>query len=302
MRSAAYKCLGFPLWCSKRRAARCVGKLARWRVGRWPWLGLGWPESTAASSAAAAGVRSCTETWLELEGERSKALGMLYGALRTCWTRRGDQMVTGAASTASSATAEVRPWWETELRRGNEGEKRGKRWRSSPRLQRASKRARGRTGDGESTAMVVGARGGRRWRRRLHRASGVLWLDGELQGEGAELLRESGRRGEAGGGGYGERRRWVRSDTGERERGRGEEEPGESERVRGGRGVVPGHPDEEGRGRQAGELVAWRGGARARRAHSPPSVEDEDDRGGRRAGPPAGWAGQLAGLHREEPR
>ena len=57
-----------------------------------------------------------------------------------------------------------------------------------------------------------------------------------------------------------------------------------------------------GEGRQAGEQVAWRGGARARRPHSPPSVEDEDDRGGRRAGPPAGWAGQLAGLHREEPR
>ena len=55
-------------------------------------------------------------------------------------------------------------------------------------------------------------------------------------------------------------------------------------------------------GRQAGELVAWCGGARARRARSPPSVEDEDDRGGRRAGPPAGWAGQLAALHREEPR
>ena len=72
---------------------------------------------------------------------------------------------------------------------------------------------------------------------------------------------------------------------------------------RGGRGIVPGHPDEEGGGgRQAGELVAWRGGARARRAHSPPSVEDEDDRGGRRAGPPAGWAGQLAGLHKEEPQ
>ena len=71
---------------------------------------------------------------------------------------------------------------------------------------------------------------------------------------------------------------------------------------RGGRGVVPGHPDEEGRGREAGELVAWRGGARARRAHSPPSVEDKDDRGGRRAGPPAGWAGQLAGPDREEPQ
>ena len=48
-----------------------------------------------------------------------------------------------------------------------------------------------------------------------------------------------------------------------------------------------------GEGRQAGEQVAWRGGARAHRPHSPPSVEDEDDRGGRRAGPPAGWAGLL---------
>ena len=54
--------------------------------------------------------------------------------------------------------------------------------------------------------------------------------------------------------------------------------------------------DEEG-ARQAGRLVAWRGGARARRAHSPPSVEDEDDRGGRWAGPAAGWASQLAGPH-----
>ena len=181
-------CLGFPLWCSKRRAARCVGKPARWRVGRWPWLGLGWPESTAASSAAAAGVRSCTETGLELEGERGKALGMLYGALRTCWTRRGDQMVTGAASTASSATAEVRPWWETGLRYGNEGEKRGKRWRSSPRLQWASKRARGRAGDGESTVMISGGRGGERRRRRRCRASGDPWSGGEEEGVEAELL------------------------------------------------------------------------------------------------------------------
>ena len=61
---------------------------------------------------------------------------------------------------------------------------------------------------------------------------------------------------------------------------------------RGGRGVVPGHPDEEGRGRQAGELVAWRGGARA------PGTLPSLCRGRRRqrrmrAGPPAGWAGQL---------
>ena len=183
-----YLCPGFPLWCPKWRTARCVGKLARWRVGRWPWLGLGWPESTAASSAAAAGVRSCTETGLELEGERSKALGMLYGALRTCWTRRGDQMVTGAASTASSATAEVRPWWETGLRSGNEGEKRGKRWRSSPRLQWASKQARGRAGDGEFDGGGGRSpkRGTATWRR--CRASGELWSGGEEEEVEAELL------------------------------------------------------------------------------------------------------------------
>ena len=55
------------------------------------------------------------------------------------------------------------------------------------------------------------------------------------------------------------------------------------------RGVVRGI-ERGGEGRQAGEQVAWRGGARARRPHSPPSVEDEDDRGGRWAGP-ASWLG-----------
>ena len=58
-----------------------VGKLLLPRIERWPWLGLGWPESTAASSAAAAGVRSCTGVVLELEVEQSEALGMLYGVL-----------------------------------------------------------------------------------------------------------------------------------------------------------------------------------------------------------------------------
>ena len=175
---------------------------------------------TAVSSAAAAGVRSCAGLVLELEVEQSEALGMLYGFLRTCWTRRGDQMVTGAASTASSEMAEVRPWWETGLRRGNEGEKRGKRWRSSPRLQRQSKWARGRT---DAAGASMGIHGGRRWkrrRRRLHGASGGARLDGELQGGGAELPRVSGRRGEAGG--YGDARRRRRWFSGEREREQGE--------------------------------------------------------------------------------
>ena len=44
-------------------------------------MGSGWPELTAVSSAAAAGVRSCTGVVLELEVEQSEVLGMLYWVL-----------------------------------------------------------------------------------------------------------------------------------------------------------------------------------------------------------------------------
>ena len=67
-----------------------------------------------------------------------------------------------------------------------------------------------------------------------------------------------------------------------RERARGEEEgEGECERGRGGCVASPGRPDEGGgEGRQAEREVAWRGGARARRACARPPVGEEDDRGG----------------------
>ena len=42
-----------------------VGEPLLPRVERWPWLGLGWTESTAASSAAAAGVRVRSESALQ---------------------------------------------------------------------------------------------------------------------------------------------------------------------------------------------------------------------------------------------
>ena len=58
-----------------------VGEPLLPRVERWWWPCLRWPESTAASSAAAAGVRSCTGVVLELEVEQSEALGMLYWVL-----------------------------------------------------------------------------------------------------------------------------------------------------------------------------------------------------------------------------
>ena len=54
------------------------------RTTRGSWrsqLGSGWPELTAVSSAAAAGVRSCTGGVLELEVEQSEALGLLYWVL-----------------------------------------------------------------------------------------------------------------------------------------------------------------------------------------------------------------------------
>ena len=72
-------------------------------------------------------------------------------------------------------------------------------------------------------------------------------------------------------------------------------EPGESEREQGGgRGVVQG-VERGGEARQAGEQVAWRGGARARRPHSPPSVgtktTEEGGGLGRLLAGPASWLG-----------
>ena len=61
-------------------------------------------------------------------------------------------------------------------------------------------------------------------------------------------------------------------------------------------GVVRGI-ERGGEGRQAGEQVAWRGGRARAPATLPSLCRDEDDRGGRWAGPAAGWASQLAGPH-----
>ena len=73
-------------------------------------------------------------------------------------------------------------------------------------------------------------------------------------------------------------------------------EPGESEREQGGGVASSGASSEEGRaGRQAGREVAWRGGARARRPHSPPSVgtktTEEGGGLGRLLAGPASWLG-----------
>ena len=137
------------------------------RTTRGSWrsqLGSGWPELTAVSSAAAAGVRSCAGLVLELEVEQSEALGGLYWFLRTCWTRRGDQMVTGATSTASSATAEVRPWWRCSYGEGT----RGRRGGNDSWAHRGCSGRRSGLGDAletaNSSATVIGVRRGERRR------------------------------------------------------------------------------------------------------------------------------------------
>ena len=63
--------------------------------------------------------------------------------------------------------------------------------------------------------MISGGRGGERRRGRRCRASGGARLGGEEEGVEAELLSSAEGRGVAGDGCYGERRRGVRSDTGE---------------------------------------------------------------------------------------
>ena len=74
----------------------------------------------------------------------------------------------------------------------------------------------------------------------------------------------------------------------------------EGKRTGAARGVVPGHPDEEGRGRQAGREVAWP----AERACVGTQLLGEG--GGQTTEEEAGWAAcwlgrpAAAGLHREE--
>ena len=136
----------------------------------------------------------------------------------------------------------------------------------------AVERWKGRGGCGGASELVGGARGGR---RRLLRRMAATVVFGRVR----------------------ERARERKERAGESEREQGER-----------RGVVQG-VERGGEARQAGEQVAWRGGARARRPHSPPSVwtkTTEEGGGLGWLGQPAGWAAQCwagwAGPHREEPR
>ena len=59
-------------------AVGLYGKLAQRRIRWQPWLGLGWLESTAVSSVAAAGVRAWVRAALRCASKRAEALVVAY--------------------------------------------------------------------------------------------------------------------------------------------------------------------------------------------------------------------------------
>ena len=83
----------------------------------------------------------------------------------------------------------------------------------------------------------------------------------------------------------------------------GKREPGRRESEREGKKIGAGawrravHPERGGEDRQAGREEVWRGGARARRPHSPPSVwtktTEEGGGLGRLLAGPASWLGRT---------
>ena len=195
----------------------------------------------------------------------------------------------------------LRPWWGAALRHGNGREKRGERWRSSPRIQRARGRGRGCPVAPESPARIHGGRS-RIWRRRrLHGALRLAWLGEEVAGDEAELLGTTGRRG--GGGGYGNGERWRRLRSGalgeERTREEGEREGGEKDRG----GCVatcgPSRAREGSRRWPAGGR--WRARVPASVGHTPfPCRGGRRQRRGGQVGWAASWLGRpaAAGLRR----
>ena len=158
-----------------------------------------------------------------MQGAR-EGVGACYVLLVRCgarWCARLRATTAPAMAATRHGGGELRSSRGRQLRHGNGREKRGERWRSSPRIQRARGRGRGCPEAPESTTSTHGGRR-RGWRRRwLHGVLRLAWLDEEVAGDEAELLGTTGRRGGGGGYGHGVRRRRQRFGRGERERCRG---------------------------------------------------------------------------------
>ena len=73
--------VGNPLQGLFWHAGSSYGERVEWRIQRWRWRRLGWPELPAASSFAAAGARA--RSGLAFGGTGGEASGG-YGLLETC--------------------------------------------------------------------------------------------------------------------------------------------------------------------------------------------------------------------------
>ena len=72
---------GNPLQGLFWRAGSSYGERVEWRIQRWRWRRLGWPELPAASSFSAAGAQA--RSGLAFGGTGGEASGG-YGLLETC--------------------------------------------------------------------------------------------------------------------------------------------------------------------------------------------------------------------------
>ena len=83
------------------RAGSSYGERVEWRIQRWRWRRLGWPELPAATSFAAAGARVFAGPALRCANKTVVALVLLYGTQRVQRTQAWDQKVTGASPATS---------------------------------------------------------------------------------------------------------------------------------------------------------------------------------------------------------
>ena len=142
-----------------RHVVFSYGFLAERRIQRDKRQQLGWPELTAASSFAAAGLRACVPAWFQCTRKLSRGCVGLDVAPRARRRHELEWRCTVAAGATTMVDGGARVWWLARLEDRNELGEEGERRRISQRIRRGHRRARGRTGDGESTATIGGGRG-----------------------------------------------------------------------------------------------------------------------------------------------
>ena len=93
------------------RAGSSYGERVEWRIQRWRWRRLGWPELPAATSFAAAGARVGAGLALRLANKLAATLALLHGSLRVQRTHARGHLVSGATAATSSCGGELRARW-----------------------------------------------------------------------------------------------------------------------------------------------------------------------------------------------